>query len=405
MAGDDERSEAALREENERLRRAVDELSVLNETATALSQAEDLQTALGALVRRSCRATGAAQGVIVLVEEHAHDERAPTPPTLVRSVATSEREALRPGISVVGWIQRYRQPLLVADPAGDPRFPGAEWPEAVRNILAVPMLARGRLVGVLAHYNSPSAAGFSNDDARLLGILAAQSAQAVERMRIEEARQAAEAARAEVTRLFGQHTAPSVVEALVGQGGEVPVRRQEVCVLFLDLRGFTRQSEDQPPEDVVAYLNTFFALATDVVNGHGGIVHQLLGDGFMAYFGVPEPDPTAPARAVGAAREIVARVAAACAEGTLAPTRLGIGIHAGEAVTGPVGSAIHREYKVTGDVVNTAARIEKLCKQFEAQLLVSEAVWQRLGDEAAGEPLGPIALEGRRQPIVLYRLA
>jgi adenylate cyclase len=276
----------------------------------------------------------------------------------------------------------------------------------VVNILAVPMLAHGRLVGVLTHYNSPEPEGFSEADARLLGILAAQSAQVVERMRVEEERRQAEAARAEVTRLFGQHTAPAVVEALVAQGGEVPVRRQEVCVLFLDLRGFTLRAETLPPEEVVAYLDAVFALATGVVNRYGGIVHQLLGDGFMAYFGVPDPDPRAPRRAVEAALEIVDRVAQACAAGTLAPTQLGLGIHAGMGVTGPVGSAIHREYKVTGDVVNTAARIEKLIKQFDARLLVSEAVWERLGpDPPPAEPLGPVALEGRRQPIVLYKMA
>lgn len=396
----------ALRKENARLRRAVDELSVLNEVATALSQAADLQDALQALVHRSCRATGAAQGVIVLVDEHPR-EGDDAPPTLVRSVATrAEYEALRPGISLIGWIQRHRRVLRVADPHHDPRFPGAEWPEAVRNVLAAPMLADGRLVGVLTHYNGPAPEGFSEDDAHLLGILAHQSAQVVERMRVEEERRLAEAARAEVTRLFGQHTAPTVVQALVAQAGEVPVRRQEVTVLFLDLRGFTRRAEDLPPEEVVDYLNAFFALATDVVNRHGGIVHQLLGDGFMAYFGVPEPDPAAPRRAVAAALEIIAQVEAACAAGTLAPTHLGIGIHTGEGVTGPVGSAIHREYKVTGDVVNTAARIEKLNKHFDARLLVSEAVWTRLGpDPPPADALGPVKLEGRRQPIVLFRLA
>jgi class 3 adenylate cyclase len=401
----DNNEAGALREENAQLRRAVDELRVLNEAATALSLAADLKAALGKLLDRSREATGAAQGVIGLVPEQAPGDD--TPPTLVRSVATEgDHEALSLSLLLVGWIQRHLVPLLIADPPNDERFPGARWPESLRSVLAVPMFARGRLVGILAHYNSPAPGGFSADDARLLGSLALQSAQVVERMRLAEERQQAEAARAEVTRLFGEHTAPSVVEALVARRGEVPVRRQDVCVMFLDLRGFTRRAEELPPEDVVAYLNAFFDLAVGVVTRHGGIVHQLLGDGFMAYFGVPEPDPSAPRRAVEAALEIVARVEQACADGTLARTSPGIGIHAGEAVAGLVGSAIHREYKVTGDVVNTAARIEKLNKHFVARVLVSEAVWTRLGpDPPPGEALGPVALDGRREPIVLYRLA
>jgi class 3 adenylate cyclase len=392
-----------LWEEVLRLRRSVNELSVLNEVATALGRAADLKKALKVLIGKSRHATGAAEGAIVLVDESEGDDA----PTLVRTAATkAEYDPIHLPPAIIGWIQYHREPLRIADPAHDARFEGVRWPPGTRNVLAVPMMVKNRLVGVLAHYNAPAEGGFSEGDARLLDILAGQSAQVVERMRIEEERRQAEAARAEVMRLFGQHTAPSVVEALVAWGGEVPVRRQDVTVLFLDLRGFTKWAEDRAPEEVVAYLNAFFDLATGIVNRHGGIVHQLLGDGFMAYFGVPEPDRAAPRRAVDAALEIVRGVEAACAGGTLPPTQLGIGIHAGEAVTGLVGSAVHREYKVTGDVVNTAARVEKLNKSCDACVLVTEAVWARLGPDAPpGEALGMIALEGRRQPIGVYRLA
>lgn len=105
--------------------------------------------------------------------------------------------------------------------------------------------------------------------------------------------------------------------------------------MFLDLRGFTRLSEAWEPEAVVDYLNAFFDIAVGVVHRHGGHVHQLLGDGFMALFGVPEADAGAPRRAVRAAREILGSVEAACAAGMIAETRLGIGIHAGEAARGP----------------------------------------------------------------------
>ncbi|HEX8387248.1 MAG TPA: adenylate/guanylate cyclase domain-containing protein [Rubricoccaceae bacterium] len=388
---------AALRAENARLRRAVDELSVLNAAATAMAQATDLGGALEALVARAVQAARAEQGVLVLVDETAGAAGV----TLVRSAMTTAgpHDALRPDVSVVGWIQRERRPLVVADVRTDPRFRGVTWPEAARSVVAAPLLARGRLVGVLALYNRRGGEdAFTEDDAHLLGILGAQSAQAVERMRLDDER-------ARVVRLFGQHTDPAVVEVLLGTAGDVEVRRQDVCVMFLDLRGFTLRSEAWEPEAVVDYLNAFFDLAVGVVHRHGGMIHQLLGDGFMALFGVPTADVTAARRAVQAAREILQSVDEACAAGTLCETQLGIGVHAGEAVTGPVGSALHREYKVTGDVVNVTARIEKLCKTTDARLLVSDAVWERLGDEAVGEPLGPIALDGRRDPVVVYRLA
>ncbi len=97
----------------------------------------------------------------------------------------------------------------------------------------------------------------------------------------------------------------------------------------------------------------------------------------MAVFGAPLSDGRDCANAVGAAREILSRVEEEVAGGTILPTRVGIGIHAGEAVTGSIGSSARKEYTVIGDVVNTASRVEQLNKEFGSQLLISEVVWRR----------------------------
>lgn len=396
---EDAPDEAALQDEVERLRRAVGELSVLNETAEALGQASDLNALVQSLVRRALAAVEAEEGVIVLLGPTlTKGDR--SPPTFVRSVATvAHRAATHPTVSHLGWVQAKGQPLVVNDPAGDARFSGAEWPDHVRSVLSVPMFAGGRMTGVFTLFNKRGDDGFSDDDARLLSILASQSAQAVERMRLADER-------AQALHLFGQHTAPQVVDALLSQADTPPVRRQEVTVLFLDLRGFTLRSEAWPPEAVVDYLNAVFGVAIPRVVACGGVVHQLLGDGLMALFGFPAPAEDAPAHAVASALSIVSEIEMACAEGRLPDTRIGIGIHTGECVVGPVGTEAHREYKVTGDVVNVTARIEKLCKAHGACILVSEALYDRLGDGAPpAERLGPIDLDGRHEPVAIVRLA
>ena len=126
----------------------------------------------------------------------------------------------------------------------------------------------------------------------------------------------------------------------------------------------------------------------------------------MAVFGAPLSDGKDCLNAVEAAQEILARLKQEVEAGTILPTTVGIGLHAGEAVTGSIGSALRREYTVIGDVVNLAARIEKLNKQFDSQLLISEMVWQAVGDDQRKvQPMGEVQVRGRESAIQIYQLA
>jgi adenylate cyclase len=152
-------------------------------------------------------------------------------------------------------------------------------------------------------------------------------------------------------------------------------------------------------------LNTLFSEAIAIVNRHEGFVNKFLGDGFMAVFGAPVNDPQASRHATAAAAEILGMVERYNLAKSIPPTRLGIGLHVGRAVTGNVGSASRKEYTIIGDAVNLAARIEQATKQFQTPLLVSDAVWKHL-DAAAwrGEDLGEVTLKGQARPTRLFKL-
>lgn len=210
--------------------------------------------------------------------------------------------------------------------------------------------------------------------------------------------------------VFGQYVSPAVREKLLSQGmataGEVGRSEvREVSVLFLDIRGFTLFAEQRSPAEVMAYLNTLFEFMVEAIGRHQGIINKFLGDGFMAVFGAPLADEGHVHHALAAAQEILAHVDALNASGSIPPTRIGIGLHTGETLTGVVGAAGRKEYTLVGDTVNLAARLEELNKTFHSRLLVSDAVWRIVEAESpAAVCLGPVAIRGRQAEVLVYRL-
>jgi adenylate cyclase len=211
--------------------------------------------------------------------------------------------------------------------------------------------------------------------------------------------------RRQIVQMFGQHVSPAVVNRLLAQPTGITSELRLVCVLVLDIRNFTSFAETASPDAVVGYLNRLWASCVEVVNRNHGIVNKFLGDGFMAVFGAPLVVGNSSANAVRAARQILEEVEHSVAAGEIPPTQLGLGLHAGEALVGNIGSSQRREYTVIGDVVNVAFRIEQLNKEFGSTLLISESVQQ--ATQAAASTVEPASLQirGRQSAIQVYKLA
>ena len=173
----------ALEEENKRLKRAVDELSILNDLARAIGASLNTQEIIQTIVRRSLRAISAEQGVITLVEEQSQQSMK----TLVRTMVSSkEQEHFHFSQALLGWMHLNKKPLVINDPKNDERFRGIPWDESIRSLIAVPMMAKSELRGVLTVYNKKDGKPFAEDDQRLLAIIAGQSGQVVENARLYE---------------------------------------------------------------------------------------------------------------------------------------------------------------------------------------------------------------------------
>jgi adenylate cyclase len=184
-------------------------------------------------------------------------------------------------------------------------------------------------------------------------------------------------------------------------------KRQEVAVLFSDIRDYTTLTEGLGPEEVVEILNEWFEEATRAIRKHGGVVDKFIGDAVMALFGVPEPRPDAAADAVRAALEMRDALASLNMRNHalgVREIRIGIGIDCGEAVVGYIGSHLRQSYTAIGDTVNTASRLESMTKVLRCDILISGAVdaVQRSFHVAETRFEGKLKLKGRSEEEPAY---
>jgi len=212
---------------------------------------------------------------------------------------------------------------------------------------------------------------------------------------------AATAARDKVTNLFGQHVSPLVVEQLLDTN--LQSERRTVCVLFLDIRGFTAMTRTRTADETVTLLNDFFAEMIEIVDHHNGFINKFLGDGFLALFGAAIVDADAATKALAAGRDMLTAVDAWNATHPTRLLKVGIGIHIGEAITGSIGSPRRKEYTAIGDTVNLAARLEQLTKETGARLLFSEAM-RKATDAGDAIDLGALPIRGYEDPVRVWRL-
>jgi adenylate cyclase len=200
--------------------------------------------------------------------------------------------------------------------------------------------------------------------------------------------------------LFGRQVGREVAQAALEEGGEVQLGGEvrEVAVVFADVVGSTSLAGRRPPNEVVALLNEFFRLVVETVEEHGGWVNKFEGDAALCVFGAPTARRDAACDALRAARALRVRL-----DEDLEGADAGIGVSAGPAVAGNVGTEERFEYTVIGDPVNEAARLSELAKRRPARVLASAAVVKGAGAEEAAcwEIREEVVLRGREEPTAL----
>jgi len=200
---------------------------------------------------------------------------------------------------------------------------------------------------------------------------------------------------------------PPTASAADGQGAvdEAMGQEREAVVLFADMRGFTRMSNDKLPYDVVFVLNRYFAAMGQAVRAAGGNIDKFIGDGVMALFALDGDTGEGCRQAVEAARRMGENLAAlnqALAAELPAPLAIGVGIHVGPVIVGEMGDANSRSLTAIGEVVNVASRLEAMTKDLDGELVASADVISRGGIDAAGMAAHEVEIRGRAEAMRVY---
>lgn len=214
------------------------------------------------------------------------------------------------------------------------------------------------------------------------------------------------AKRQQIQNIFGRQLSTEIVTRMLENNGKIESKKMMVAIMFIDIRNFSKFAVNRSPEEIVQFQNAFFAIVINTITKHHGVVHQFLGDGCMITFGAPVELPDASHHAVNAGMELLARLNLAIDRNELPSTRIGIGIHTGEVVTGNIGTPERQQYSITGNPVILASRIEQFNKQFDSQLLVSNDVISSLKDRAESAIfMGRLNVKGWIEPIPIFKLA
>ncbi|MFT6269785.1 MAG: adenylate cyclase [Alphaproteobacteria bacterium] len=248
----------------------------------------------------------------------------------------------------------------------------------------------------------------NNDYMNSLGVTSAQEASATRAMlaKADEAKQLHQTFQKFVPRQFVEHFAKGGIDSLtLGYADE-----DDVAIMFCDIRGFTRLSEEMSPQQLMNFLNAYFMRMNAPIHDNFGFIDKFIGDAIMALFDHPNGQISDKAAdSVRAALDLQKALKLYNhhrAKSGYGGVKNGIGLHVGPVVVGTVGSDDRMDTTVIGHTVNVAQRIESLTNYFGVEILASKELVCAAGEEMefASRTLDKVVLKGKSTSIEIIEI-
>jgi len=208
------------------------------------------------------------------------------------------------------------------------------------------------------------------------------------------------------TELFGQYVPPELVDEMARDPERYSMegKKEELTVLFSDVRGFTSISEGLDSKELTQLMNEYLGAMTQIVQKNRGTLDKYIGDAIMAFWGAPVADPEHACRAVLTALEMqkVLRSLDAPFQARGWPVlHIGVGINTGTMTVGDMGSIVRKSYTVMGDAVNLGSRLEGITKQYGVGIIVSETTRAQC-DSVIYRELDRVRVKGKDAPVAIF---
>ena len=222
----------------------------------------------------------------------------------------------------------------------------------------------------------------------------------------------------DIRKMFSSYVTERVVNVLIEhpEMAKLGGSRREVTVLFADIRGFTPFSERHEPEEVVAILNEYLSIMTDIILRWEGTLDKFIGDAIVAYWGAPMEQKNHAELAIRCALDMNSRMQELQKKWTSegqTPLSIGIGLNSGEVLVGNIGAEGKKmEYTVIGDNVNIGSRVEALTKKFNTDIMMTEMVLKKITEPVESNIIGHVSIDGvgnvlvkgKKKQIRLYKM-
>jgi class 3 adenylate cyclase/DNA-binding response OmpR family regulator len=278
-------------------------------------------------------------------------------------------------------------------------------PGSPETVLSVPLQVGQKTVGALSISKRVNG-NFTTHDNRILRMLADYAAIALHNMQLMRQLQATkEHEKRQIRGLFERYVGPKVVEQMLAQPEKVKLggKRQDITVLFADVRGFSTFSAKTSPEILIELLNQYIRVAADAVLAEEGTLDKFMGDAVMAFFNAPMPQSDHALRAVRAAWKLCRAVERL--HRYLVPAHrlhFGVGVGIGEVVVGNIGTPQMMNFTVIGDSVNKVKRLQENARP--GQILINRETYHLLHDRIKARHIDDIQLKGQSQPEPVYEV-